>query len=141
MSILSLKAEIEIPVRFSEVDSLGIVWHGNYVQYMEDGREAFGKKYDLKYLDIYGNGYFTPIVKLVCDYKYSLNYGDTAIVETIYTDSEAAKIQFDYNIYRKSNHELVATGKTVQVFLNTSRELMLNIPPFFAEWKKKRGIL
>ena len=29
-------------VRFSEVDSMEVVWHGEYVRYMEDGREAFG---------------------------------------------------------------------------------------------------
>ena len=34
----------DIKVRFSEIDSLGILWHGNYVQYFEDGREAFGEK-------------------------------------------------------------------------------------------------
>ncbi len=29
-------------VRFSEIDSMQIVWHGEYVRYFEDGREAFG---------------------------------------------------------------------------------------------------
>ena len=31
----------EIIVRFSEVDSMRIVWHGNYLKYFEDGRESF----------------------------------------------------------------------------------------------------
>ena len=42
-----LIAETEIGIRFNEVDALGIVWHGNYVKYFEDGREAFGEKFDL----------------------------------------------------------------------------------------------
>ena len=33
----------EVRVRFTETDPLGIVWHGNYIQYFEDGREAFGR--------------------------------------------------------------------------------------------------
>lgn len=36
-----------IKVRFSEIDSMQIVWHGEYVRYFEDGREAFGKRYGL----------------------------------------------------------------------------------------------
>jgi acyl-CoA thioester hydrolase len=32
---------IEIQIRFSEVDSIKMAWHGSYVKYMEDGREAF----------------------------------------------------------------------------------------------------
>lgn len=34
-----------IKVRSSEIDSMQIVWHGEYVRYFEDGREAFGKRY------------------------------------------------------------------------------------------------
>lgn len=36
-----------IKVRFSEIDSMQIVWHGEYVRYFEDGRESFGKHYSL----------------------------------------------------------------------------------------------
>ena len=49
-----LSAEKIIDIRFSEVDSMDIVWHGSYVQYFEDAREEFGKKYKLEYLRIYG---------------------------------------------------------------------------------------
>ncbi len=49
-----------IKVRFSEVDSMQIVWHGEYVRYFEDGRESFGKHYGLGYMDIYREGYMVP---------------------------------------------------------------------------------
>ena len=49
-------------VRFSEIDSMQIVWHGEYVRYFEDGREAFGKQYGLDYMSIYREGYMVPIV-------------------------------------------------------------------------------
>ena len=49
-----LTAEKEIEVRFSEVDSMGIVWHGSYSLYFEEAREEFGRKYDLGYLKIFG---------------------------------------------------------------------------------------
>ena len=52
-----LKASKEIDVRFSEVDSMNFVWHGAYALYFEDGREAFGAKYGLGYLDIFRAGY------------------------------------------------------------------------------------
>ncbi len=48
-----LTERVEILVRFNEADPLGIVWHGHYVRYFEDGREAFGNKYGLRYLDIF----------------------------------------------------------------------------------------
>ena len=90
----TLSDKIEIKVRFNESDPLGIVWHGHYLRYFEDGREAFGEKHGLRYLDIYKLGFVVPIVNANCNYKKALKYGDTAIVETIFTDNPAAKINF-----------------------------------------------
>ena len=56
MNHKTLRAEKEINVRFSEVDSMGIVWHGNYATYFEDAREVFGRLYHLEYLYIFEKG-------------------------------------------------------------------------------------
>ena len=127
----------EITIRFSEVDSLRIVWHGNYIKYFEDGRESFGLRYGFGYLDIYNHSLMTPIVKISCDYKRPLAYGDIAIVETRYIPTEAAKIVFEYTIYRSSDNEVAATGTTTQVFITPQGELLLTPPEFFTDWKKK----
>jgi acyl-CoA thioester hydrolase len=139
MSII-LSDRREVIVRFGEVDSMKIVWHGNYIKYFEDGRESFGAKYNLGYLDVYKHNVMIPIVKVNCDYKKPLEYGDTAIVETSFINSEAAKILFEYRIFRKSDNELVATGNSMQVFLTPEYELLLTAPQFFIDWKKKWGI-
>jgi acyl-CoA thioester hydrolase len=127
----------EIVVRFSEVDSMKIVWHGNYIKYFEDGRESFGVKYHLGYLDVYKHHVMIPIVKLSSNFLKPLVYGDTAIVETRFIDSEAAKIQFEYKIFRKQDHELMATGSSMQVFLTPEGDLLLTSPEFFIGWKKR----
>ena len=140
--MIILSEKINIKVRFSEVDSLSIVWHGHYTKYFEDAREAFGKKYDLGYLDIYSKGFVTPIVKIHCDYKVPLVYGDTASAEVIYHDNKAAKIEMEYKITNTDSGILLATGYSTQVFLDrTNFELQLIMPVFFAEWKKKWGLL
>lgn len=128
-------------VRFSEVDSLGIVWHGHYLQYFEDGREAFGKQYSLAYLDFYEKGYVVPIVNVQIDYKQVLRYGDRIIVETTYTPCEPAKIIFKYRILNADTNELIVTGSTTQVFLNSDKfVLQLTNPGFFQDWKTEWGM-
>jgi acyl-CoA thioester hydrolase len=130
----------EITIRFSEVDSMGIVWHGNYVKYFEDGREAFGNKYGIGYLDFHRQGVLVPLVKMTMDYKRPLKYGDTIIVETRFVNCHAAKLQYDFTIYHAKTREVMATASSVQVFLGPDMELLLDFPPFFHEWKKKHGI-
>lgn len=129
-----------IKIRFSDVDSMGVVWHGMYVRYFEDGREDFGSTYDIDYLEFYNRGILVPIVKLECNYKKSLVYGDTALIETRFVDQESAKIRYDYSIYNNDSKELVATGYSLQVFLNTERQLLLAFPEFFLNWKETHGI-
>ena len=133
-----LVTQTEVLVRFNEADPLGIVWHGHYIRYFEDGREDFGKKYSIGYLDIYHHGFVLPIVQVDCSFKKSLRYGDSVVVETTFTPCDAAKILFSYRLFNKKTKELVATGSSVQVFLDKENsELQLLNPPFFEEWKQK----
>lgn len=140
-NIASLVDRTSMKVRFSEIDSMQIVWHGEYVRYFEDGRESFGKHYNLGYMDIYSQGYMVPIVDLTCQFKQSLSFGEEAIIETRYINTDAAKIMFEYTIYRASDQSVVATGSTIQVFLNINKELELVTPQFYKEWKQKWAII
>lgn len=130
-----------IRVRFSEVDSMHVVWHGSYIKYLEDGRESFGRRFGIGYTDVLSNGYSMPVVKLNCNYKSPLRYGDEAIVETHFINSNAAKILFEYYIYRAGDYSLVLDASSMQVFLNQADELELLSPAFFIDWKKRWAIM
>ena len=133
-----LSTEIEIDIRFSETDAMGVVWHGNYLKFFEDGREAFGKAFGLEYLTIFANGYFTPIIRSEIDHKAPVYYGDVIKVITKYIPAKSAKIHFEYEIVNISTGALSAVGKTMQVFLEKeSRTLELITPDFYREWKEK----
>ncbi len=137
-----LKHRIEIPIRFSETDAMGVVWHGNYLKFFEDAREQFGKAFKLHYLDMFNQGVLTPIVHSELFHKSSLYYGDVAIVESSFVYQAAAKIKFEFEIISKKTGLLAAHGSTTQVFMdNDSRELQLNKPAFFEEWEKNQNWL
>lgn len=136
-----LKNTHQISVRFNEVDSLGIVWHGHYIAYFEEAREAFGKQFGLSYLDIKKQGYAVPIVKTATEHLLPLIYGDVLTVETTFNNSRAAKIIFTY-IIKNSNGKIVCKGETTQVFTAViNGELSLTNPGFFKNWKLKHGLL
>lgn len=128
----------EVTVRFNEADPLGIVWHGHYLRYFEDGREAFGKQYGISYLDFYRHGLAVPIVSVHCDYKKPLRYGDSVVVETTYNHTPAAKLNFSYRMYESEGGHVVAVGSSIQVFVDLKTfQLQLTVPDFFEEWKLK----
>ncbi|MBW7912919.1 MAG: acyl-CoA thioesterase [Taibaiella sp.] len=134
----TLQHTTELEVKFSEADPLGIVWHGHYIRYFEDGREAFGEAYGLKYLDFYRSNIVVPIVNIQCNYKRILRYGHKIRLETTYEDTPAAKLLFRYKVFDAATNEQVASGSSMQVFMHRdSLELMLYLPQFMTDWKKK----
>ena len=134
-----LKASKELEIRFSEVDSMGVVWHGSYPLDFEDARELFGKKYDLTYMGFFDQGCFAPIVELTFHYKKPIKYGMRPRIDIIYRPTEAAKIVFDYEIYDTEDESLIATGHSMQVFMNQQYQLIWENPEFYLQWKKRWG--
>lgn len=133
----TLQETKEFEIRFSEVDSMNVVWHGSYPLYFEDAREAFGRKYGLGYLTIFDNGYYAPLVDLTFHYKKPLVYGMRPSITITYRPTEAAKIVFDYEIHDTADGSLIATGHSVQVFMDRRYQLVWFNPPFYEKWKKK----
>jgi len=129
-----LTSRLERRVQFYECDPLQIVWHGNYLKYFEEGREAFCRQHGLSYLDAKSNGFATPIVKSLCEHKLPLQYGDVFTIETTFQPCDAARMHFNYKLILEN--KVICIGETVQVFLGENRELILTNPPFFLDWKK-----
>lgn len=135
-----LETSLEIDVRFSETDAMGVIWHGNYLKYFEDAREYFGLEYGMVYLDLYHKGYFTPIVKSQIDHKNSVNYGQKIKVIARLEKKDSAKIVFHYEVINLATNKLAAKGSTVQVFLGVeSNSLELIKPSFISEWEEKQN--
>ena len=137
---MELKASKEIEIRFSEVDMMQVVWHGAYALYFEDAREAFGAKYDLSYMGYVDHGYFAPIVEQTIQYKKPIRYGMKPRIDIIYRPTEAAKIVFDYEIVDTSDGSLIATGHSVQVFMDMQYNLVWENPEFYLEWKHRMNM-
>jgi acyl-CoA thioester hydrolase len=136
-----LKASKILDIRFSEVDSMKVVWHGSYMLYFEDAREEFGRKYQLEYLRIAEFGYYAPLVDMQFHYRKPITYGMRPRIDITYRPTEAAKIIFDYEIYDTETEELMASGSSVQVFMDMNYQLVWTNPDFYQEWKKMWNLI
>ncbi|MCR5313169.1 MAG: acyl-CoA thioesterase [Bacteroidaceae bacterium] len=136
-----LKISKEFDIRFSEVDMMNVVWHGSYPVYFEDAREYFGIKTGLTYQSYIKNHVYAPIVEMDVKYKRPLIYGMKPRIDIIYRPTEAAKVIFDYEIHDTKDNTLMATGHTVQVFMDMNYELILQNPEFYLKWKEEMGLI
>ena len=135
-----LVVEKELEIRFSEVDMMGVVWHGNYPLYLEDAREAFGAEFGLSYALYIKENVFVPIVKMDVDYKRPVRFWMRPVIRIEYVPTDAAKVIFDYKLYDKESGDVFLTARTVQVFMDRDYKLMWFSPDFYTQWKRQMGL-
>lgn len=136
-----LTASCRRRVRFEEIDMLGMLWHGRYASYFEDGRMAFGERFGLSYDLFIRERVTAPLVQLHFDFKTPLHFNDEVSIKAQLHWNEAARLDFSYCIMKGSSFsEIAATGYTVQLFVDESGNTILSTPhwleEFRREWKK-----
>jgi acyl-CoA thioester hydrolase len=131
-----LRVTVERRVRFEETDPLGIVWHGRYASYFEDGRSAAGKKYGVGYADFLNNGVVAPIRIIHTDFHHPLKFDELFTIEASLHWTDAAKINIEY-VIRNDEGLISTTGYTVQIFLDMAGNLLFLSPPFYADFREK----
>ncbi len=138
----SLRMTVDRRVRFEEVDSMGIVWHGCYPSYFEDARVALGHRYGIGYSDFIRERVPVPLRQMQIDYLAPLRFEDEMQITAILHWSDAARINFEYEI-RGVCGRLICTGCTVQMMLDCNMNVLLAPPGFFTEFlqKWKQGVL
>ncbi|MCK0157199.1 acyl-CoA thioesterase [Cellulophaga sp. F20128] len=123
------KNEISFRVRYGETDQMGVVYHGNYAQYLEMGRLSWLRDLDVSYRVMEDNGIILPVISLQIGYKKSALYDDLITVVTKLKKTPSVKIEFDYEIYNEKK-ELLVTANTVLAFLNKETKRPMKCPDY-----------
>ncbi len=119
---------VAFDVRFPEVDSYGVVWHGHYVQYFEVARNALCAAFGLTPADALAHGYKVPITSVAMDLRRPARLDDRLVVSARLAPPETAKLAMTYEIRREGTGELLASGATEQVVLDPAGQLLLTFP-------------
>lgn len=134
-----LDYEVQRIVRFDEVDSLEIVWHGHYASYFEDARVALGEHFGIGYSTLRREQRPAPIKQLFVNYQRPLAFAECCRIIARLHWSEAARMNISYRILNASN-DTVATGFSVQMFTLKTGEYLTRQPDFYADfcqrWKQ-----
>jgi acyl-CoA thioester hydrolase len=118
---------IEIPVRFAECDSYGVVWHGHYALYLEQVREALTARFGFTASKALTKGYRVPVTRLEIRYRAPVLADSEVTVTARLRPPEVARFVLDYEV-RGSAGELLADATTEQVVVNAAGELLLTLP-------------
>lgn len=121
------KAETTINVPFYDNDPMGVVWHGNYVKYLEIARCDILAKIGYDYMDMKNDGVMYPIAKLDMKYIKPSTFAQNLRIVTVIEGLEPSLI-IKYEIFDEKG-EKIFKGKSMQICVNIETKQSVYVAP------------
>lgn len=116
-----------IRTRYAETDQMGVVYYGNYPQYLELGRVEWLRELGISYKKMEEEGVMLPVVSLQIDYKKPAFYDELITVRTKLKNISSSKIEFDYELINEKG-EIISTANTILVFVSAETRRPMRCP-------------
>jgi acyl-CoA thioester hydrolase len=126
------KTLTNLRVRYGETDQMGIVYYGNYAQYLEQGRTEWLRNLGFSYKWMEENNVHLPVVNLNIDYKSPAYYDDILTITTTLKKIPTVKIEFYYEIHNEEG-KLLITATTTLVFVNSDTKKLMKAPQYLLD--------
>ena len=124
-------------VALSEVDVMGIVWHGRYPVFFEEAWQEMARRCGLSYQDFYEANVAAPIAQLHIDYHRPLLLEEEFTVTALVPWCEGAKFLTEYAI-KKLDGTLVTTAYTMQLFIDShTGEVLIGSPEILEKMRRR----
>jgi acyl-CoA thioester hydrolase len=124
--------QTKIKVRYAETDQMGVVYHGNYAQYLEIGRLEWLTALGISYKEMEEIEVMLPVVSLNVNYKKPARYDDVLTITTTLVKQPTASIEFNYEIHN-SGGDLLTTANTKLVFINKKSNFPMRCPQYILD--------
>ena len=120
--------EIQVRVRYPEVDRSGAVHHSRYWVYFEMGRTELPRLQGVDYRDLEDKGILFVMAKCSAKYLAAARYDDLLTLSTRITRTGRARIDHAYELKRQSDGMLLTTAETTLACVDTTGRI-IPIPP------------
>ena len=92
--------DLQIRVRYAEVDPMGYLHHSRYLVYYEMGRTELLRLAGMTYRECENQGVFFVVAKIQCRFRAPAAYDDLLVLTTTVTKASRAKIEHAYQLKR-----------------------------------------
>ncbi|WP_068773534.1 thioesterase family protein [Paenibacillus sp. FJAT-26967] len=105
-------------VRYQETDQMGVVYHANYLTWLEIARTEYIRSKGFTYKTIEDLGLMLPVVGAELKYISPARYDDEITLAARIVEQSPVKLEFGYEVRRQE--QLLVTGTTRHVWVNLS---------------------
>ena len=114
-------------------DHAGVLWHGYYLNWLEEARIDALSKVGIKYIDLIKDGYEMPVVSIEIKYKSPILHGEEILIESEFVINESPRIKINSNFIGINN--IITTSSSIDLVLINKENFSIvrKKPKFFLE--------
>ena len=113
--------ETELRVRYAETDQMGVVYHANYLVWMEVGRVELFRAAGLRYRDFETEtGLHLAVAEARVRYQAPARYDDAIVVRTAIAMAHPRMVRIEYEMRHGDTGQPLAKGYTKHMFLSAT---------------------
>jgi acyl-CoA thioester hydrolase len=120
--------ETRLRVRYAETDQMGVVYHANYLVWMEVARVDFCKAIGVDYREMEEDGVVIAVVEAHCRYMYPARFNDEISIAVTVLETTAKALRFEYDIRREPDGRKLARGETAHLYLSKKGFRPIRLP-------------
>lgn len=107
--------------QFYETDGMGIIYHGNYIHWMEEARTDLMDQIGWSYRRAVEAGIDIALTDISCHYQTMTQFGETMAIETAITKLTPARMELSYRMTDAETGALHAAGTSSHFFYDRNR--------------------
>jgi acyl-CoA thioester hydrolase len=111
--------ETTVRVRYAETDTMGVVYHANYLVWFEVGRGEYFRAFGQDYGDWEKEGYYLPVSEAYARYHAPAHYGEDVTIRTWLEKARSRSVTLDYEAVHASSRRRLASGWTRHICMDS----------------------
>ena len=114
-------------------DHAGVLWHGYYLNWLEEARLDALSKVGIKYIDLIKDGFEMPVVSIDIRYKLPIFHGEEILIESEFLSNKSPRIKIKSNFIGRNN--IIMTSSSIDLVLINKENFSIvrKKPKFFLE--------
>ena len=117
-------------------DHAGVVWHGTYLNWLEESRiDSLGKA-GIRYIELLNRGFEMPVYKIEIKYLLPIMIGEEIIVKSYFITNKGPRIHVN-STFTNINNKIHTVASIDIVLINKETfKVVRRIPDFLANFLK-----
>ncbi len=120
------RSSVRFRVRYAETDQMGVVYHANYLVWMEMARTELCRLRGISYREMeQRSGLHLVVAEARCRYVHPARYDDEILASAWLESAHPRMVAFAYEIRRAAGGVLLATGQTRHLFVRGGKPVKI----------------